>query len=158
LGATLTFCIQVYSNHVQDERTARQSRAQHIERAMTAGRNIDAASIHFKVKLANAAAKLKDSGTSNLDFQNYLVDNAPVTELRAVSALYLPEVQQEADRLAQAYDHYCQELLSTYPSELVNYKGGELRPNAYPELRKEITQAAMALEQKLIELAKQNRQ
>jgi hypothetical protein len=157
LGAALTFCIQVYANHVQDERTARQSRAQHIERLMIAGKNAFTTATNSMFKLADIGAKMHGSGISAANFEKLTPDRAPVTELRAVSALYLPEVKPEADRMALAYDRFCQDLMVTYPLKMLNYKSGDsLQPD--PKLTEELVDASLALETKLIELAKKNRQ
>lgn len=158
LGAALTLGIQLYNNHVQDQRTARQDRAQHIERLMIAGKNADAAASAYMFKLATLAGEIEDSAINHVNHERMMFDRAPVTELRAVSNLYLPEVQPEAERLAKAYENFCQGLMGTYPVALAKWKTGDPEPGSDPKLTHELRLSLAALEKKLIELAKQNRQ
>jgi hypothetical protein len=51
LGAALTFCIQVYSQHVADKRVAREQRAKHLERMMVATTNIQISATSFIFKV-----------------------------------------------------------------------------------------------------------
>jgi uncharacterized protein YaaN involved in tellurite resistance len=87
-----------------------------------------------------------------------LPDLSSLTELRAVSTLYVPEVEPEATRLSQTFQKTCVELETSMVPRLLNYKSGD--PAPAPEIERkslsELTQAASTLEKRLIDLAKQN--
>jgi hypothetical protein len=156
LGAVLTFAIQLYGNRVEDQRNARKTRAQHIERLMIATSNCDAATVKLMLKVGDVAARTRDGGIASASLESLTPDLAPVTELHAVTTLYLPEVQPEADRVAVTYMNVCSEMARTYSSKLLNYKSGDPAPKPDHELEAAFRKASAALEKKLIDLAKKN--
>lgn len=160
LGAALTFGMQLHANHVQDRRIAHQTRAQHIERLMIATEGITTASFSFALKVLGAASKRASGQIPSVE--NMMPELGPAAELRAVCALYLPEVDAEVQSVSQAYLAICKGILATVPPFVATYKAGDPVPAAEQlvdkKLTAELTQATRALETKLIELAKKNRQ
>jgi hypothetical protein len=152
LGAALTFCIQVYSNQVEDQRTARHDRAHHIERAMIATKNMVADADVFPFKIVNLLRK--ESPATN--WEKSETNSPAISELRTVTALYLPEVQTEADQLFHAYQSHCLEAWRAVPADLSKPDTSKLAIDE--EGFSKVIGAASALNNKLIELAKQNRQ
>jgi hypothetical protein len=156
LGAVLTFGIQLYGNRVEDQRNVRKTRAQHIERLMIATSNCDAATMKLMLKVGDLAARMRDAGIASASLESLTPDLAPVTELHAVTSLYLPEVQPEADRVTVTYMKVCSEMARTYSSKLLNYKSGDPTPKPDHDLEVAFRNASAALEKKLIELARKN--
>jgi hypothetical protein len=161
LGAALTFGMQLHFNRVQDRRIAHQTRAQHLERLMIATKGIKTATLSFAIRVFDAAVKEKAGLTPS--FENLMPDLGPAAEMGAVCALYVPEVNAEVQRLVQAYYAMCQGYVETITRRGVTAK---LRDHSVPtanpvidkKLAAELSEATQVLENKLIELAKRNRQ
>jgi hypothetical protein len=155
LGATLTFCIQVYTNRVEDRRLAQRLRAEHIERMMIATTKIKTDFSAFVLKLTNTAIQARhDLKMPNIE--DTYPDLRAATELHVVSALYLPEVEPEAYRVWDTYLRICEQNIRPLLEEAV--RDPSQPPRQFdPKTSEQLEKAAVVLERKLVELAKKNR-
>jgi hypothetical protein len=152
--------MQLHANHVQERRLAQQTRAQHLERLMIATSGITVAAWSFFFKAIDVVVRTPGGATKGL--ADLMPDTVAASELRAISALYIPEVDAEARQVWQAYEGFCKESTMSIIAKMGNHKPGDPMPTDLaavdPKLTKALLQATQAMEAKLIELAKQNRQ
>jgi hypothetical protein len=158
LGAALTFGAQIYADHVQDRRLAKQTRAQHIERLMIATNGVTTAEGAYMFRVLDMVAKAKLGGPIP-DFGNLMPDLTSVGELRAVSSLYVPEVDAEVQRVVAAFKAFLADLQKTTVPTFMNYKPGDTQPAWLDrKIVDELSGSTQALETKLVELAKRDRE
>lgn len=158
VGALLSFGVQLYSDSVQDRRAARGERARQIERVMTAANDLERAEIAFVLRLFTVAVNSRTGIVS--DFSSVVPEHASVNELRTVTALYLPEVQEETQRVTADYFDFCNSVGKSLLQKVATFRPGDPTDLAAMGIDQapitRLRENVKKLQDKLVDLARKN--
>lgn len=151
-----SFSVQIYIDSVQDRRSARADRAQHIERLSISSANILTSELAFVANWTNLIIHAQMRAVP--DIKTLMPDLAPVAEMHAIATLYLPEVEPETRQVEQDYSDFCKYFANAVMTAARSYKPGDPFPQFTidPEIGSRTQKHVDLLQKKLIELAKRN--
>jgi hypothetical protein len=158
VGALVSFSVQFYSDFVQDRRTQRSERTNHIERAMTAASDLERAEVAFVLRLFTVGASAKNRIVP--DLSSALPETSAINELHMLTVLYLPEIKEEVHVVATHYNEWCNSVGKTVLQKILNFQPGEqFDPAAFGIEQAKFAQMqghVKKLQDKLLELSKKN--
>jgi hypothetical protein len=152
-----SFSVQIYVDSVQDRRSAKADRAQHIERLSIASTNILTSEMAYASNVMNLLIQVQTHGVP--DANAMMPDLASVAEMQTVAALYLPEAEPETKQIGQDYSDFCRSFIAAVLEAARNYRPGDPLPalKIDQQLVPRTQTHVNALQKKLVELARRNR-
>jgi len=146
IGALLSFSATITASAIQQRQAERKSRAEQLQRMMVLCNDTLVQAITASYALLKLNAPLGHLTTGGHEVAAYL---PPVFEMRAMAALYFPELEQDVDRVLDACINLNQVLGKEKLATGLSKESGDASTKINTTVRE--------LQKKIIEMARKNR-